>query len=293
MRKSRKILYAAVATAAAAGIAVPAAATAASASVVHPAVTMAHHRYVPPREVRAGVEITSSGYERYAQIFAVQQRGWKGYVDYTNFNVAETGSGVWAPAGLAETLTFTGSGGPWLYSLNSGVTLVAKSPTTVQFTGSGTYPGGLVWAIKGTVYRDHGQAKVEFTITYSAPAADTPYKVFAHGTIASDGSASGTGEQTYNGSPVLPLGWSLPAGSFQQVDHFRAPVTSESIQVKGQDATVSFVIPSPAVSAGVPITWQLHNGGRPAKDSFQETDSAPVNVTFPETVEAGHIQILP
>jgi len=291
MRKSRKILLAAVSTAAAAGIAVPVAATAASAAVASPAVPMAYHRPMP-KEVSAGVEITSSGYERYAQVFAIQQRGWKGFVQYTNFSYPGN-SNVWAPVNQAGNLTFTVPGGAsYTHVLNAGLVLKALSNRNVEFSGTGSYtaPGQSApeydWTIQGDVKGD----VVTFAITYLDPATQAPtgYTVSStSGTIAPNGSASGLAKDS-NGTV---LDWSLPAGSFQTVDHFYARVTSDRIQVRGQDAIVSFAIPKSAPFAGTAITWKMHNGGKPAMDTFTESDNG--GAPFSETVEAGHIQMLP
>jgi len=268
-------------------------------AAVHPASLMAYHHQQKAIAV-AGAEITSSGYERYAQVLALQGYGHnKGFVQYTNFNVAEPGSGVWAPVSQNDVLSFYLPGQePTAISqhqLNAGLVFQAAGPRDLKFTGNGQQlsvngspVSGYTWKIAGEVRGLH----VKFTITYTGNLAG--YTVTAKGLIdPTNGSAKGTSAETLNGVAQSPaaLDWSLPAGTFQQVDHFYAPVSSDQIQVKGQNAIVSFTIPSPAVSAGVKVTWAIHNGGTPAKDTWQESDNSAT--AFPETVEGGYIHMLP
>jgi hypothetical protein len=278
----RTIAAAAAAPAALAGILLGTAGQASAA--VQPASLMAYHAQ-KPAVASASVELSGSGYEQYAQVNALQGFGRNhGTVDYTNWQYAAPGTGVWAPVNQVDSLSFqlNGTGTPYVHQLNSGLKLQAVSPTHLKFSGSGEFAGSgtlsnpqYSWTIKGDVRGD----RVSFTIDYNG----STYAVTASGLIAANGSATGTAIAV---NPAQNLTWTLPAGAFASVLHYIAPVQSDTITVKGQNATVTFKVPAGVPFAGTPVTWQIHNGGAAAADTWAQNGSA-------ETVEAGHIQILP
>jgi len=295
-------IFAALAAPAALAVVVLGSAGSASAATVHPA---AHH--VPPRHKVAAVslEVNGSGYELYQQWTALQGFGRNhGQVAYTNDGYPMPGSGVWAPVmqpGDSLSFQLNGTGTPYGHTLDI-TSLTAKSPTSVQFKGSGTYntDKSYTWTIQGLVYKDHGVAKVHFHILYTGTNAG--YTVDAHGTIAADGSATGTALGN-GGSPAVhnqTLTWALGERTFQQVLYFRAPVQWASISVPGQNASVVFTIPAkwngaPVPYAGYILNLSAHNGHSPAADTYSQgvytTISAAIANTSPngETVEGGHI----
>ena len=152
------------------------------------------------------------------ETFLAVQDGWRhGLVDYTNWTYAELGSGVWAPAAGSRALTFTYQGSPYGHTLNSGLKLVALSPDRLAFSGSGYYNGGAItWKIHGQVT----DGKFRATIVYNGSS----YKVVLTGTVASDGSASGTARS----SSGQALTFYLPAGSFVLTAAIRASPRSTS-----------------------------------------------------------------
>jgi len=195
---------------------------------------------------------------QYEQFVAVQGVGrYHGAVDYTNWTYAEPGSGVWAPAAQPQKLVFTYQGSQYAHTLNNGsLKLVATSPDRLLFTGSGSYNGqaGATWVIKGQVK----DAQVKFTITYNG-TLEPGYSLTATGTVAKDGSASGTAKSSDNQS----LTWAMPAGAFASVLHYIAPISSASVQPKAHNATFQFTIPASVPGlAGTKVTVQVHDGGR-------------------------------
>ena len=186
-----------------------------------------------------------------------------GDVDYTNWTYAEPGSGVFAPVAGPHALVFTFAGTQYTHTLNGGLRLVALSPTQLAFSGSGSYNGlaGATWKISGRVTG----GKVKATITYNG-TLDPGYKVTLTGTVATDGSVSGTAESSQHQA----LTFTMPAGSFASVLHYIAPI--RSAQVQRHDATFQFTIPASVPGlAGTKVTVKVHDGGYGARhDSYRE-----------------------
>ena len=249
----RKIIAAAAGVLAAGGIAL-ATTGAASAAPLH------HH----PKVAIAHVEI-GGGYEQYADVFAVTGLGPNhGVIGYTNFQYPDANSNVWSLVNAPAALDFVYLGTHYTHTLFAGATLKAISEHEVQFSDTGQYPqtgpAADTWVIKGDV---KGKV-VTFTIVYQT--GNTPYSVNGTGTIANDGSATGTATS----SASQALTWSLPAGTFQRVLHYVAPVTHASIHVPAQNAAVSFTIPAGHPFAGTDVDWSMHNGGSPALDTWAQ-----------------------
>ena len=253
MLRFRTIITAAAVPAATAGVLL-ASGGAAGAATTAPAVLMASH--ARPAVAIGSVELGQPlQYERFVAVQGVGR--YHGAVDYTNWTYAEPGSGVWAPAAQPQQLVFTYQGSQYAHSLNNGsLKLVATSPDRLLFTGSGSYNGqaGDTWAIKGQVK----DAQVKFTITYNG-TLDAGYSLTATGTVAKDGSASGTAESSDNQS----LTWAMPAGAFASVLHYVTPISSASVHPKAHNATFQFTIPASVPGlAGTKVTVQVHDGGR-------------------------------
>lgn len=187
-----------------------------------------------------------------------------GYIDYTNWQQPNRGTGVWAPeTATAHALTFTYAGGTYAHTLNAGLVLTAKSNTRLAFTGSGEYNGGgYPWTIKGQVKGDH----VTFTLK-TTPASILPgYVMHATGTIAADGSVSGTSSDSL--SRTQP--WTMPAGSFGEVMQFTTPVTSDTVNVFTRTDTFGWTVPAsaPAGIAGLKVVSVVHEGATQAGDTY-------------------------
>jgi hypothetical protein len=280
---TKSLLTKAALTAGAIGILAGAGATAASAATTTPAA------YRAPVRVAVG-SIELGGPLQYDTFVALQGFGHNhGYVNYTNFNYPETGSGVWVPAGETSpsqvtspiALTFNGS---YVHTLNGGLVLKALSNDRLAFTGTGSYntdPSAYPWTIKGQVKGD----KVSFTIVYGG-TGNPGYKVVAKGTIASDGSVSGTAATfNKNGTPAGPLTWAMPAGSFTSVLHIVTPIRSDRFNVGTRTVTYTW---SGAPAAGI-VTSKVHEGRTQAHDTYAHGVLPWSLTSFP--VLAGHLQI--
>jgi hypothetical protein len=229
-----------------AGAAIAATAGAASAATVQP--------HAVPRVATGNVALASP--LQFEKFLALQGFGPnKGFVDYTNFTYAEPGSGVWAPEAAAHALTITYQGVQYPHTLNAGLVLKADSNNKLEFSGTGQYNGGgYPWTITGQVKGN----TVSFTLK-TTPASSLPgYVMHATGTIAADGSASGTSLDSL--SRVEP--WAMPAKSFGEVLNYVAPVQSDTIKVGPRTVTLKYTIPaSVPVLGGIKITDQARNHG--------------------------------
>jgi hypothetical protein len=241
---------AAVAAAAAGALATVgvAGAGAAGASTLNQATLMARH--APVRVATGSVGLTSpTQYERFT---AIQGSPYHGAVRYTNFTAGEAGSGVWAPESAPHAVSFqlNGVGTPYVHTLNGGLVLRALSNNRVAFSGTGKYTlSPQTWAITGQVNGDH----VSFTIRYDA----STYVVNGTGTIAPDGSASGNAT-----APGQTLTWAMPAGSFDQVLSYTAPVQTAHINLGTRTVNLSFTIPASVPTyGGIHVTESAQNNG--------------------------------
>lgn len=175
--------------------------------------------------------------------------GDRGTVQYTNFEFAVPGTGVWMMGG-GGTLDVE-LGGQYLHTMIvDSVTPV--SPTRTLFGGHGFYnPGGYDWTLTGMI----SGSNVAFEITYTT---GLPGYVFsATGTIAPDGSMSGTATDTLLRNST----WSMPAGTAHEVFSYTAPVTN--VVVSGNQATFEFAIPAGLPSAGFNVHVAVSDGGSP------------------------------
>jgi hypothetical protein len=210
------------------------------------------HPTAPPREAVGSVELGNP--LQYEQFLALQGFGrFHGDVDYTNWTYADPGSGVWAPAAGQHGLVFTYQGSQYAHTLNGGLKLVARSPEQLAFRGSGEYNGqaGATWAISGQVVK----GTVRATITYNG-TVNPGYSVTLVGTVASDGSVSGTAKDSLGEA----LTFTMPTGSFVSVLHYIAPI--QAAQVLRHDATFRFTIPASVPGlAGTSVTVKVHDGG--------------------------------
>jgi hypothetical protein len=180
--------------------------------------------------------------------FDDENNGDRGTVRYTNFEYAAAGTGVWTVAGT--TLTFVlGVDYPHTLFVD---TVTPTSTTSATFTGHGFYNGNptVTWTVAGSVQGS--------TVSFHMAYTEGGYTLDATGTIAGNGSMSGTA----NDSVSQFLTWSAPAGSAHEVLSYTADVTCAT--VGDQDATFGFVIPSGFVGlSGLNVTVEVHDGGSP------------------------------
>jgi hypothetical protein len=251
MSKITTTIFSTAAAAAAAGVALAATAGGASAATA-PASLMAYK--APVVHVATGqVELGSP--LQYESFLASQGGPSHGVVDYTNFAYTEPGSGVFAPSGSAQPLTFTFAGTPYAHTLNGGLKLRAVSPDQLNFSGTGSYNGqqGATWKIVGSVK----DGEVSFKIVYTGTLSPG-YSLTATGKIAADGSASGTATS----STGQALSWAEGAGAWTPVLHYVAPVQSAKVDAKHHNATFNFTIPAKVAGlAGTKVTVTVHDGG--------------------------------
>jgi hypothetical protein len=198
-----------------------------------------------------GVELASPSQYVSFNAFDYGATGDRGTVAYTNYEYPAVGSGVWNVAGTYP-LTFA-AGGTYPHSM----TVSSVSPLTTSatsFSGTGFYvpDPSYTWTVTGSV---HGST-IDFVIVYTGTGAG--YTVTATGTIAADGSMSGTALD----SNLLALTWSTPAGSVHEVLSYEASI---SCAVVGDTAaTFVFRIPAgfPGLS-GLDVVATVVDGGTP------------------------------
>lgn len=188
-------------------------------------------------------------YVRFAAHTRTSNHGW---VDYSNFEFAASGTNVWNIS-KADSLTFSVGGTDYAHTIKT-LSLKALSPEATAFSGTGQYNGSPFsgWTIKGVVYFN----RLAFYILYTS-GANVGYHVSGTGLIAPNGSASGTATDS-NGAT---LAFKMPAGSAFQVLHYRTGLTCAVIGFV--NARIGFTIPStaPAGLAGLRIVAKVHDGG--------------------------------
>ena len=178
--------------------------------------------------------------------------GDRGTVAYANFEYPAAGTDVWNVAGTYP-LDFVTGGATYSHSM-SVATVRPMSATASKFSGTGFYvpDPSYTWTVKGSVH----DSTIDFVIVYTGTNAG--YSVTATGTIAANGSMSGTATS----STLQALTWSTPAGSVHEVLSYRADVSCAVIG----DTTATFVfqIPSgfPGLS-GLNIVAKVADGGTP------------------------------
>lgn len=177
--------------------------------------------------------------------------GDKGSVSYTNFTYADQGSGVWSlHSNIAVNFGLDGAPYPHTMVVDS------ISPTglaSFDFTGHGSYvqDPSYTWTAKGSV----SGTSITLHITYTG--SNKGYAADATGTIAADGSVSGSATS----STGQDLSMAMPAGSAFEALSYTAPVSG--VQVSGSDGQFSAAIPAGHVLAGTAFTVKVHDGGSP------------------------------
>src|SRR5205814_4492030 len=181
-----------------------------------------------------------------------------GTANYTTFTYADPGTNVWNISGTHNIVFTTPDTSTYSHTMNV-TNLVALSNTSTSFSGTGTYDAdpSYTWTVTGTVA---GNA-VSFHIVYTGTGAG--YFVNGSGTIASDGSISGTALDS-NG---LSLTWTMPAGSAFEVLHYTATVTCAFVNSAALTPNAQFwyTIPptAPAGLAGLIIEVSVTDTGSP------------------------------
>jgi hypothetical protein len=208
--------------------------------------------------------------------------GDRGTVNYTNFEFGAAGTGVWNVGGTHALTTYLGAS-PYAHTMTINA-IVPTSPTATTFSGTGFYNAdpSYTWTVSGTV---DGSA-IDYTIVYTGTSAG--YWFHAVGTIAADGSMSGTATDS---ALQAPLTWSMAAGSAFEVLSYTAMVNCAVIG--GTDATFGFVIPAGSVLAGTPVAVRVHDGGTPGTngDTWAHGVGTCGAATSPYTIVSGNLVV--
>ena len=161
-------------------------------------------------------------------------------------------AGVWNVGGTYPLVVTYG--GTYTHTMRVD-TVTPISTTATTFSGTGYYvpDASYTWTVKGMV----SGSNIWFDITYTGTMAG--YVFHATGSIAADGSMSGTGTDTLG---QTPLTWATPAGSAHEVLSYTASVSCAVIS--GSNATFVFTIPAgfPGLS-GLPVIAKVFDGGTP------------------------------
>ncbi len=215
----------------------------------------------PSNEKATGSILMGSGTEtnpKQAIDFNVFESPMKGNVTYTNFGLADLGSGVWVPAGTFD-VGFGVDPDPAIVA-TYGFTVTSwtpTSPTRVVFEGTSDGPDQWFGTFKGAI---NGSA-FRFTML-EMDGVDT-FTLNASGTIAADGSViDGTWNDNYG------LG---RTGTFEiaNVGHevFSFTTSPTCVQVNPAASTTKFGYTIPAGAPldlpGKPVAVKVIDGGSP------------------------------
>lgn len=182
--------------------------------------------------------------------------GDRGTVNYTNFDYPAPGSGVWLPVvGTYPLTTYVGAS-PYLHTM----VIDSVSPMSLKvttFSGTGFYVADptVTWTVNGAVTGSGIWFDIVYTGTYA------PYSFHAVGTIAADGSMSGTGTDS---NATADESWTLPSGFAHEVLSYSASVTCAAVNAAHNAMTFVFTIPAgfPGLS-GLSIVAKVVDGGTP------------------------------
>jgi hypothetical protein len=192
--------------------------------------------------------------------------GDRGTVAYTNFDYAATGTGVWNVGGTYPLTVTLGGAYPHTMTINK---VTPISTTASKFSGTGYYnlDPSYTWTVNGLV----SGSDISFTLVYTGTLAG--YTFNAVGTIAANGSMSGSATDSLGQSPLT---WSTDAGSAHEVLSYTASVSCAVIA--GTDARFVFTIPPGFTGlSGLNVLAKVHDGGSPGTngDTWGHTTVGP------------------
>ena len=224
---------------------------------------------------------------QYASFNAFDQSPVKGSITYTNFTYASPGSGVWNLNSPVH-IDFVIGGSPYDHTMVVD-TVTAENTNAIQFTAHGSYDANpsYTWNATGTVT---GSA-ISLNLVYTG--LNPGYQLSLVGTIAADGSMSGTETGGSTGT------WSSPAASAFEVLSYTAPVTCAIVDdtVTPGTATFGFTIPAGTPLAGTAVVVNVTDGGSPGagNDTWAHgVDNAPgacTGSTTPYTITGGNLVV--
>ena len=206
----------------------------------------------PVPKTTGSVELSSP--MQYMSFDAFESNPVKGSVRYTNFEYAVPGTGVWVPDSFAMGFGVDPSTDVVATYAMTVDSFKPTSPTSVTFQGTGTGPG---WnsTFTGSLSGD------DFSLAMTEINAGNPnetYDMTASGTIAADGSVTGTWQDNYGG---FRTGTFAIADIGHEVFSYVAPVTT--VSVDGSAASFSYAIPTGIPYAGFVVNVSVSDGGSP------------------------------
>jgi hypothetical protein len=205
----------------------------------------------PAQKTTGSVQL-AGGYRQYLSYDAFATTPAKGSVNYTNWDYASSGSGVWVPAS-SFNMGFGVDSGPVVATYAQSVAAwTPVSATTDTFSGSGGCGCGWVSTFAGSL--SGSVFNLSMTEISTSNPAET-YAMSATGTVAADGSVSGSWSDNYAGGR---------SGSFviddigHEIVHYVAPVAHAS--VSGHDAWFDYTVPNTDL-AGTTVYFHVFDGG--------------------------------
>jgi hypothetical protein len=185
----------------------------------------------------------------------------KGNIAYTNFGLADAGSGVWVPAGTFN-VSFEYQGlcqGNCMHSLTV-TDFQQLSPNSVSFEGTGFYVPNAAWTetFTGTIVGD----QVELTLVPDDGGALYGWSFTdVVGTIGAGGSISGVWDDSLLRSGTFEVA----AGAASEVFSFRTTPTCVQVDPENHRAWFGYTIPAgaPAELAGQHVAVKVRDNGTP------------------------------
>lgn len=228
-----------------------------------------------------------SGPVQYASFDAFASSPVKGSVSYTNFEYAAPGSGVWVPESF--DLGF-GLGADPTVVVTHAMTVTSfdpTSPTAVRFAGTGDGGGGGAWISTFTGTISGSTFTLQMTEINAVDPTET-YALTGSGTIAPDGSLTGTWSDNYGGGRT---GTFVSADIGFEAFHYVAPV--DHVTVTAPDAYFDFTIPAGVPNAGIHVYVHVNDGGSSGAghDTWGHGTSPGSFTDY--TVEAGNLTVFP
>jgi hypothetical protein len=200
-----------------------------------------------------------------------------GSLSYTNFNVADSAaSGVWSLPKASPVEIDFGLGGNYPHHM----TVASIQPTglgSFTFTAHGSYDPdqSYTWDATGSV----SDTALSLHLVYTGSNAG--YSVDASGTIAGDGSVSGSATSSAGQNLTMAMG----PGSLFQALSFTAPVSDVSFGTGS--AHFASAIPAGHTYAGTPFTEDVTDGGSPGAGH----DTWTQNPAGASTITGGNLTI--
>lgn len=237
----------------------------------------------PVPKTTGSVEL--SGPMQYVSFNAFESVPVKGSVRYTNFEYPGAGSGVWVPENFAMGFAVDPSttvAATYTMTVDS---FKPTSPTSVVFRGTGDSGVGWISTFRGSL--SGSTFSLQMTEINAANPSQT-YDLYASGTIASNGSVTGTWWDNFGG--VRPGTFTI-ADIGHEVFHYTAPVTYADV-TSADSAHFTYTIPATVQFGGTVIHVFVTDGGSPGagNDTLRigTTSNPPA---YP--IESGNLTVFP